>query len=158
TGTHAFGEGGAEQLLYRIVNEEPELEGISHDLRPLIRQCLAKDPAVRPTAAELVALLAAGPGTHERETFVSHFPHHLDAEVPTIRPMHRRRKTAIAAAVTAAVPLALLGRLAVEQHGGSGADRTRAGAGAPTVTISPVAQQSASGAATSNSGSQSSAV
>ncbi|MFJ8014903.1 serine/threonine-protein kinase [Streptomyces sp. NPDC096339] len=44
-------------LLYRIVHDEPLLDGVPESLLPLVRQCLAKDPERRPTAEEVRARL-----------------------------------------------------------------------------------------------------
>jgi outer membrane protein assembly factor BamB len=64
TGTRPFGSGNAAGLLYRIVHTEPDLEPLPARLRGLVAGCLAKDPARRPTLAELAASLmdAAQPG------------------------------------------------------------------------------------------------
>jgi outer membrane protein assembly factor BamB len=63
-GTRPFGSGNAAGLLYRIVHTEPDLEPLPPRLRDLVAGCLAKDPARRPTLAELAASLmdAAQPG------------------------------------------------------------------------------------------------
>ena len=57
TGIGPFGSGGIPALLYRVVNEEPELAQVPVRLRPLIERCLAKDPASRPAPAEVLGLL-----------------------------------------------------------------------------------------------------
>jgi hypothetical protein len=44
-------------LLYRVVHEEPDLDGVPEALLPLLRACLAKRPEDRPTAREAAALL-----------------------------------------------------------------------------------------------------
>jgi serine/threonine protein kinase len=54
TGHPAFGEGTAETLFYRILNEPPDLDGCPDELRPIAERCLAKDPADRPGASEVV--------------------------------------------------------------------------------------------------------
>ncbi|GAA1961538.1 protein kinase domain-containing protein [Kitasatospora viridis] len=59
SGRHPFGVGVAEELLYRIVHEEPDLAGIDARLVPVLRRGLAKQPEERPTAAELHELLTA---------------------------------------------------------------------------------------------------
>ncbi|MEW2556229.1 protein kinase [Streptomyces zhihengii] len=41
-------DGGAHALMFRVVNDEPDLTGVPEPLLPLIRDCLAKDPAARP--------------------------------------------------------------------------------------------------------------
>ncbi|WP_267883543.1 serine/threonine-protein kinase [Streptomyces sp. NRRL S-378] len=66
-------------LLYRIVHEAPRLDGVPADLVALLRDCLAKDPAARPTAAELLQrLTAVGTGLGEWGTAV---PAALEADV-----------------------------------------------------------------------------
>ncbi|WP_240796261.1 serine/threonine-protein kinase [Streptomyces sp. RFCAC02] len=53
-GSHPFGEGATPALLYRIINEEPDLGGCPAGLRDLIGACLAKDPGDRPAPAAVV--------------------------------------------------------------------------------------------------------
>ncbi|MEO5680736.1 MAG: serine/threonine-protein kinase, partial [Acidimicrobiales bacterium] len=54
-----FGEGEAAGLVYKVVHERPDLTGVPAGLLPFLQAALDKDPAGRPTAAELVAGLAA---------------------------------------------------------------------------------------------------
>ncbi|MGW7027839.1 serine/threonine-protein kinase [Streptomyces xanthophaeus] len=49
-------------LLYRIVHDEPRLDGVPDALLPLVRDCLAKDPDRRPAAEEVRARLGAADG------------------------------------------------------------------------------------------------
>ena len=49
-----FGADGAVAVLNRVLNEPPDLDGCPPDLRPLIEQCLAKDPALRPQPGQIV--------------------------------------------------------------------------------------------------------
>ncbi|WP_207957337.1 serine/threonine-protein kinase [Streptomyces sp. YIM 98790] len=56
TGAHPFGDGPIPVLLYRIASEEPDLSGCPEPLTGLVRRCLAKDPAERPSPQEIVAL------------------------------------------------------------------------------------------------------
>jgi eukaryotic-like serine/threonine-protein kinase len=58
TGAGPFGSGPTPALLYRVVREEPDLSQVPAELRPLIQQCLAKDPAARPTTAGLLTSLS----------------------------------------------------------------------------------------------------
>ncbi|MFF7995641.1 serine/threonine-protein kinase [Kitasatospora xanthocidica] len=58
TGVHPFGEGvSAAVLLYRVLHEEPDVAGLPERLRPVVLDCLAKDPAARPTPRQLAARL-----------------------------------------------------------------------------------------------------
>ncbi|MFE9726679.1 serine/threonine-protein kinase [Streptomyces sp. NPDC005794] len=56
TGTPAFGEGTSHGVLYRIVHEEPDLTGVPERLTELVTRCLTKDPAGRPSIAEIIEL------------------------------------------------------------------------------------------------------
>jgi hypothetical protein len=81
-----FGSGSTAALVYRIVYSPPNLEGVPDEIRPLLERCLAKDPAQRPTASELLAELeAAEPETGWLpEPFTRAFP---DAQAqPAERP------------------------------------------------------------------------
>ncbi|MES4908310.1 MULTISPECIES: serine/threonine-protein kinase [unclassified Streptomyces] len=62
TGRAPFGEGGANDVLYRVAYAEPDLAGVPEELWPLVVGCLAKDPADRP-AADRIARTLAGTGT-----------------------------------------------------------------------------------------------
>ncbi|MFF3663441.1 bifunctional serine/threonine-protein kinase/ABC transporter substrate-binding protein [Streptomyces olivochromogenes] len=54
TGRLPFGSGTADALLYRTVHDAPELDGVDDvELRALLQRCLDKEPAARPTAAEV---------------------------------------------------------------------------------------------------------
>jgi eukaryotic-like serine/threonine-protein kinase len=44
-------------LLYKVVHEEPELDGLSGELRELVVNCLAKDAAERPEPAQIAERL-----------------------------------------------------------------------------------------------------
>ncbi|MEU3447392.1 serine/threonine-protein kinase [Streptomyces thermolilacinus] len=56
TGRTPFGgaDSGVHTVLYRIAQEDPDLEGVPPKVAGLVRACLIKDPAARPTVAELV--------------------------------------------------------------------------------------------------------
>ncbi|MFD0346917.1 serine/threonine protein kinase [Kitasatospora aburaviensis] len=58
TGTMPFGSRvSAAVLLYRVLHEQPDLSGLEGPLHSVVRACLAKDPAARPTPARLRELL-----------------------------------------------------------------------------------------------------
>ena len=61
TGHPPFGSGGYEAIFYRIVNGQPDLTGAPASLRPLLTAALARDPALRPPAAQLSAQAATLP-------------------------------------------------------------------------------------------------
>ncbi|MCT9080595.1 serine/threonine-protein kinase, partial [Streptomyces fulvoviolaceus] len=54
TGQGPFGTGHPAAVGFRVVHEEPDLEGVPEALVPVARACLQKDPARRPTP-EVVA-------------------------------------------------------------------------------------------------------
>jgi hypothetical protein len=55
TGKLAFGSGEPVTVAYRVVHGEPDLSELPEELRPLVAQCLAKDPEQRPDAARMAA-------------------------------------------------------------------------------------------------------
>ncbi|MEW1655739.1 protein kinase [Streptomyces sp. NPDC093707] len=69
TGHGPFGDGAPADLLYRVRYAEPDLAGAPDALVPLLTRCLAKDPADRPTAADLAGQLHGGEGE-----FADHLP------------------------------------------------------------------------------------
>jgi serine/threonine protein kinase len=59
TTTPPFGHtANAVAMLLRITDDEPDISGVPETLRPVLAECLAKDPAARPTAQQLVERLA----------------------------------------------------------------------------------------------------
>ncbi|MFE0107290.1 protein kinase [Streptomyces sp. NPDC059009] len=56
TGALPFGtaNSGVHALMFRIAQEEPDLEGVPEELADLVRDCLAKDPAARPSLDALL--------------------------------------------------------------------------------------------------------
>lgn len=58
TGRHPFGTGTGRELLHRVVHEPADLADVPRSLLEVIEACLAKDPVLRPTAADLYAELA----------------------------------------------------------------------------------------------------
>lgn len=58
TGQGPFGSGSTHALIYRVVHEQPSLDGLPALVRPLVENCLIKDPASRPDAGEVLAQLS----------------------------------------------------------------------------------------------------
>jgi serine/threonine protein kinase len=52
-GRSPFGEGRPEAILYRVVHETPDLEGLDPRLVPIISRALARDPSQRPQVSEI---------------------------------------------------------------------------------------------------------
>ncbi|TQK52851.1 serine/threonine protein kinase [Streptomyces sp. SLBN-118] len=58
TGRMPFGsaDSGVHALMFRIAQEEPDLEGLPQSLLGLVRDCLHKDPEARPTLERILEL------------------------------------------------------------------------------------------------------
>jgi eukaryotic-like serine/threonine-protein kinase len=54
TGRLAFGGDSVMAVMMRIMNEEPDVTGVPDSLRPIILECLDKDPARRPKARDIM--------------------------------------------------------------------------------------------------------
>ncbi|MFD9014769.1 serine/threonine-protein kinase, partial [Streptomyces sp. NPDC059552] len=97
TGRSPFLAAGEEldlpALLYRIVHDEPLLDGVPQALLPLVTECLAKDPEQRPSAAEVAARLEGG----QEEGWEAVVPRTLTAEAA-------HRETALGRLLTASQP------------------------------------------------------
>jgi hypothetical protein len=62
TGISPFGQDTIPAVINRILNQEPDLSRMPDELRDLVRECLAKDPAHRPTARDLLMRLLGQEG------------------------------------------------------------------------------------------------
>ncbi|MFI7638689.1 protein kinase [Nonomuraea sp. NPDC049400] len=60
TGRLPFGGGAPGEVLYRIMQEGPRLDGLDEGIRQVVERALAKDPRLRPTAQQLLAGLVGG--------------------------------------------------------------------------------------------------
>ncbi|MFJ2391528.1 serine/threonine protein kinase [Streptomyces sp. NPDC087843] len=123
TGRLPFGGGAAEAVAFRVMQAEPDLDGVPTSLRRLVEKALAKDPSDRPSAAELAAecteLLAAQatavltPGD-QQPTLISdlvsaHWDLTPEAEPAWPTPPGRNNRTRVY--LTVAVAAAVLGSL-----------------------------------------------
>ncbi len=80
TGRHPFGDSdsGSYALMMRVVEDPPDVEGVPEALAGLIRRCLAKDPAERPSLDEIAAAASAATDGEQQSTWL---PPALSAEI-----------------------------------------------------------------------------
>jgi hypothetical protein len=57
TGRLAFGADSVPAVMHRIMYEEPDVSGLPPSLRPVVLECLDKDPVRRPSARDLLLRL-----------------------------------------------------------------------------------------------------
>jgi len=119
-GTGAYGDGPSHAVLYRIVHEEPDLTGLPAELG-FIARCLAKNPAERPSPAQIVTLCQQASPTPLRQSG-SWLPEAISAQIT-----QRISASAELAAPPATAPLTQVDQ--PQPHA------------APTVTAPPVPQQ-----------------
>ena len=99
TGRPPFGTGRPEAVLYRIVHEQPDLDGLPDDLHRLVEDAMTPDPRRRPAAGELLQHLG---GASAEETTVLHLPRDVDATTLLAAPALRPAPTAV---LTAPAPV-----------------------------------------------------
>ena len=58
TGKHPFGDGRSEALMYRILHEEPTVNGLPDGLQKIALRCLKKDQIERPTSEMLRSIIS----------------------------------------------------------------------------------------------------
>ncbi|AJF65930.1 serine/threonine-protein kinase [Streptomyces vietnamensis] len=135
TGRAPFGtaDSGVHATMFRIAHDEPDLTDLPPELSGLIRACLAKDPAARPTATEIVETLPVADPWLPADVLARlgrHAAQLLEAEGSSAPPVsetpppptgaasptptapaapRRRGRTALLAAVTALVVVAAAG-------------------------------------------------
>ncbi|MBO2454134.1 protein kinase [Actinomadura barringtoniae] len=62
TGSPPFGDGMPTAVVYRIVQERPDLKDVPPELAEVVEACLTKDPAGRPEVADVLAACASPGG------------------------------------------------------------------------------------------------
>ncbi|MEU8797090.1 serine/threonine-protein kinase [Spirillospora sp. NPDC048819] len=153
TGRHPFGNDTISAVFHRILHYEPDMSALPESLRGAVASCLAKDPAMRPEAQQVLLNLlggAAGQGDEGTLSTGADFARaplapptvgrsgHLagtdsggTAPQPrTVPPVRRRRTLGIVAAVTAPLlALAVGGTAWALLSGGSGKDPAKADTG-----------------------------
>ncbi|MBX6169530.1 MAG: serine/threonine protein kinase, partial [Thermobispora bispora] len=168
TGRPPFGADAIPAIINRILNQEPDLEGIEPPLRDLLAACLAKDPGQRPTAREILDRLvrprqdaqavpaaSAVPGPPLAPPGASGVSEPVTVPGGSRRGRVRAAVAAVAAAVTAtaAVVVALMSsaHLPSPKAGVAGTERAAAAGTIPPGTVPAVATGSAGGSAASAS-------
>ncbi|GAA3373955.1 serine/threonine-protein kinase [Streptomyces sannanensis] len=126
TGSGPFDSDSPYLVAYQVVHDEPELTGVPEDLEPLIRRCLAKDPAERPSPDDLmVSLRSAAYGTEafiRTQQFPSPLKNPTDASASpaptetTLPKRSGRHRWAVAAAVALTLAASGLAFLAVPSN------------------------------------------
>ncbi|MFG2935222.1 PQQ-binding-like beta-propeller repeat protein [Streptomyces sp. NPDC048282] len=116
---------------YRVVHNEPVLDGVTGPLRAVLERCLAKDPAARPGLDELAGEFAAAlpePAPGEPETMTLRLPSARALDAATAPDHGRRpgprRTPRILLAVAAVTALALAGYFLLGPWNGDDEART----------------------------------
>ncbi|MEV0584180.1 WD40 repeat domain-containing serine/threonine-protein kinase [Nonomuraea sp. NPDC050310] len=130
TGRPAFGGANAAAIAHQVLNAEPDLRPLPEPLRDLVAAALAKDPAARPSARDLLlGLLGAGAATGPSRVNGSllahgshaaaavHAPHRLAAPRAELGELAEATYNQLDPADQAAVP-----RLLLRMIGASGDD------------------------------------
>jgi predicted Ser/Thr protein kinase len=147
TGRHPFGADTVALIYQRILAHDPDVSAVPDTIRPMVAACLAKDPADRPVARDLMVSLVSpqgaagqGPTTGPRP------PLQPDAPRPQTQPIQplavafrRRRQAKIAAVSLLAALLAGLVALAFAFWPTGGDTRTAAKPTQSQASVTPSA-------------------
>ncbi|WP_329119221.1 serine/threonine-protein kinase [Streptomyces sp. NBC_01353] len=140
TGHGPFDSDSPYIVAYQVVHDDPDLTGVPDELAPLVARCLAKEPADRPTPAEIMAALL--PPSYEAAAFIpaQRRPPTLPEPVPgpsgswdadtPVRASAPRARRRLRPSVVAAAALAVLaagGAFVALSAGGGGDPRPRQG-------------------------------
>ncbi|GJF07072.1 serine/threonine-protein kinase [Pseudonocardia sp. D17] len=113
TGRAPFGEGDAAALLYRAANIDPDLSGVPPALVPTVAACLHRDPAQRPTPAQIRDALG---GDRDRPT-AGWLPGRLEPAPP--KPVARKPFSPVLAIGAVAAVIAVVGGIVLALRPGS---------------------------------------
>ncbi|MGK5552158.1 serine/threonine-protein kinase [Actinomadura kijaniata] len=124
-GRPPFGADALHAVMLRITDGEPDLGALTGTLRALAARCLDKDPARRPTAAEVLRTLMGDTGATRPAA----------PPEPAAAPVRRRsrRPLAVAAVVLAVAGAATAATVALTQRDAAKPDRPTATGGPLTV-------------------------
>ncbi|MEO3876414.1 protein kinase [Nonomuraea sp. B12E4] len=105
-GQAPFGDGPLQPLINRVFTAEPDLGRLDGPLRDVVRRCLAKDPAERPTAEQAIRMLLGFP-VPDSNLLVRGAEQATPSGRQTLERKRSRRPLAVGLATGAALVLAL---------------------------------------------------
>lgn len=123
TGRNAFGSGDPDAVAWRILHGPADLDGVDGFVRPAVQAALAKDPAERPSAGDLLARLSIEQGAAEP----CRPRHGRHARTPRKGTLRRMALPAAVAVVVAAATL--MGTIVL--------DAGRSMSGRPRIEVAP---------------------
>lgn len=106
SGTHPYGQGRPDAMLFRIVHQQPALDGVPSALLPLVQACLAKDPDDRPTLEALRVGLGSGSSGPDGRSGATRFA--TDTRIGVTATDRRPRRRVARLALTAVALLAAI--------------------------------------------------
>lgn len=87
TGTLPFGDVSIPSVMHKILHEEPDLGDLNGPMRDLVAACLAKDPAGRPTARQIIDRLMSAVNVQAPAAAEAVDPGVMNAEAMDVRAM-----------------------------------------------------------------------
>ncbi|MCO6006590.1 serine/threonine protein kinase [Actinoallomurus purpureus] len=137
TGTAAFGQDTVMAVINRILSEPPDLGSMQEPLRGIVAGCLAKDPAARPTAQQLLMRLLGEESVTPAGPVAAGGPQTAILDQGAAFAETRFAGAAPTSPVTPAAPTVAgaggIGAMGTMGAGAAGAGAMGAGAGAPTM-------------------------